>query len=77
MSIDPARGPAYAELGDAWVRHQLARLRQRHLQFGRRGPLDVDALLHRAAGTARAARAQVPRDDRLWRTMLEAMAVVR
>lgn len=51
---------AYADLGEAWVRHQTARLRQKHLQVGMRFRLDVDdvdALLERAAAHARNARA--------------------
>jgi hypothetical protein len=46
----------YADLGEAWMRDQTARLHQRHLQFGRHWPLDVSALLERAARCARAVR---------------------
>jgi hypothetical protein len=46
----------HADLGDAWLRHQTARLHQKHLQFGRHCRLDVDALLVRAAGGSRTAR---------------------
>jgi len=53
VSLGSARATAYANLGDAWLRDQTARLRQAHLQFGRRWHLDVNALLARAAHTAR------------------------
>jgi len=49
MFIDVTRNSAYAHLGDAWLRYQSARILQRHLQFGLRGRLDVDALLAPAA----------------------------
>ena len=51
MSIDVARNSAYAHLGEAWLHYQSARILQRHLQFGQRGRLDLDALLAGAAGT--------------------------
>jgi hypothetical protein len=34
---------------NTWVRDQTARIMQRHQQFGRRGLLDIDALLARIA----------------------------
>jgi hypothetical protein len=57
MPIDLARTDTYADLGDAWVRHQTALLRQRHVQLGQRCALGLSALLARAARIARAARA--------------------
>ena len=39
------------------VRDQMARLHQRHLQFGRRGRLDAHALLARSARISREAQA--------------------
>ncbi len=56
MSMNLTRTNAYADLDDAWVRHQTARLHQRHLQYGRHCRLDVDAVLERAARLVRAAR---------------------
>jgi hypothetical protein len=55
-AVESARANAYADLGDAWLRDQMARLRQAHLQLGQRWHLDVDALLARAARTAREAQ---------------------
>jgi hypothetical protein len=51
MSIEVARNNAYAHLGEAWLRHQSARILQRHLQYGQHCRLDLDALLAAAAGT--------------------------
>jgi len=51
MSI--SRTSAYADLGDACLRYQTARIRQKHLQFGRHCRLEVDALLARAASVSR------------------------
>ena len=51
MSIEVARNDAYAHLGEAWLRHQSARILQRHLQYGQHCRLDLDALLAAAAGT--------------------------
>ena len=56
MFINANGTNAYADLGDAWLSYQTARLHQKHLQFGRHFYLDVDALLNRAARIARAAR---------------------
>ena len=56
MSLNATPANAYAGLGDAWVREQTARIQQKHLQFGGRRQLDVDALLSRAAAVARAGR---------------------
>ena len=55
-TVDSTRPIVHADLGDAWLRGQMARLHQAHLQFGRRWRLDVDALVARAAGMARAAQ---------------------
>jgi hypothetical protein len=49
MSLDLARNDSYAHLDDSWLRHQSARICQRHLQFGRHCRLDLDALLVAAA----------------------------
>jgi hypothetical protein len=51
MSTEVARNNAYAHLGEAWFRHQSARILQRHLQYGQHCRLDLDALLAAAAGT--------------------------
>jgi len=45
----------YADLGDAWVRDQTARFRQKHLQLGSHWRLDMQTLLARAARLARGA----------------------
>jgi len=78
MSI--SRTSACADLGDAWLRYQTARIRQKHLQFGRHCRLDVDALLARAASVSRAARrAEAPdkpervSTDHIRRAMIEAI----
>ena len=80
MSIEATPMGDYADLGDAWLGYQTARLRQRHLQLGRRACLDVDALLSRAAGAARAARPDTPAvranlssTEHLRRAMVEAI----
>jgi len=54
MSINPNGTNAYADLGDAWLSYQTARLHQKHVQSGWHFRLDVDALLDRAARMARA-----------------------
>jgi hypothetical protein len=81
MSLIAIPANAYADLGDAWVRQQAARIQQKHLQFGRRRQLDLDALLSRAAAVARAGRSvEVPAvrelmsADRIRRTRVEAVA---
>lgn len=66
MSIHPTRPGAYADLGDAWLRGQLARLTQKNLQFGGRYRIDADALLARSARTAR-----IPAGDRVRQAALE------
>jgi hypothetical protein len=48
---------AYSDLGDAWLRERIARLTQKHLQFGGHYRIDADALLSGWARTARAAKA--------------------
>ena len=50
------RTDTFADLGDAWLRDQMARLHQAHLQAGQRWRLDVDTLLARAARMAREAQ---------------------
>lgn len=57
MSIRLTRPSAYADLGDVWLRDQLARLTQKHRQFGGHYHIDADALLMRLACIARAAKA--------------------
>jgi hypothetical protein len=52
--MNPTRFTARANFGDAWAHHQADRLHQRHLQFGCRCRLEVDALLDRVAGISRA-----------------------
>jgi hypothetical protein len=49
MSLGLARNDSYALLDDTWLRHQSARICQRHLQFGRHCRLDLDTLLVAAA----------------------------
>jgi len=56
MSIDATATHACADLGEAWLRYQTARLTQKHLQAGRHFRFDIDDLLERAARIARAAR---------------------
>ena len=56
MSLNATPVNTYADLGDAWLRHQTARFHQKHLQFGQHCRLDVDALLARAAGVSRTTR---------------------
>ncbi|HSW04116.1 hypothetical protein [Aquabacterium sp.] len=80
MPMNLSRTDAYADLGDAWLRYQSARLHQRHLQFGQHCRLDADALLGRAARNARAARSiQAPSQrarasaDRFRRATMEAI----
>lgn len=53
MFINEVPPGAYADLGDVWLRDQLARLRQRHQQFGRHFRMNVEALLARNAHAAR------------------------
>nr|WP_315591690.1 hypothetical protein [uncultured Cupriavidus sp.] len=55
MSIRLIQPGAFADRGDVWLRDQLARLAQRHAQFGRRYRVDADALLARLASTSREA----------------------
>ncbi|MCJ0762522.1 hypothetical protein [Variovorax terrae] len=57
MSIRLIQPGAYADLGEIWLRDQLARLTQKHAQFGGHYRMDADALLARLARTARAAEA--------------------
>jgi hypothetical protein len=80
MSLNATPVNAYADLGDAWRRHQTARLRQKHLQFGQHYRLDVDALLARMAGVSRTAQPaetpivrEVMPTDHIRRAMIEAI----
>ena len=72
MSLDLARNDSYAHLDDAWLRHQSARICQRHLQFGQHYRLDLDALLVATAHllprpSALATSAQASKDSEQWR----------
>ncbi|MBB3182398.1 hypothetical protein FHW64_006842 [Variovorax sp. Sphag1AA] len=49
MFVQATRPYAYAELGEVWLRHQTARLSQKHLQCGRHFRLEVNEVLDRAA----------------------------
>lgn len=80
MSIRLTQPSAYADLGDVWLRDQLARLTQKHVQFGGHYRIDADALLARLARTARAARAaaapaaaNASTGDRIRRATIEAI----
>lgn len=57
MSIRLTQPGAYADLGDVWLRDQLARLTQKHAQFGGHYRINADALFARLARTARTAKA--------------------
>jgi hypothetical protein len=57
MSPTTLRNTAREDLGETWYRHQVARIVQRHLQFGRHCRLDVDALVN---GIARMIRRATP-----------------
>jgi len=63
MSNDPTTTSARQR--DVRLRHQRARIEQRHVQFGRRGRLDVGRLLLRAApvGGAPLVEVAVERED--------------
>ncbi len=80
MSFNAIPINAYADLGDAWIRHQTARIYQKHLQFGQHCRLDVDTLVDRAAGVSRMAQpAETPTvpehmsTDHIRRAMIEAI----
>ncbi len=53
MNAIPSQGNA--DLGAVWVRHQLARIHQKHVQFARHFRVDVAGLLMRATRLAREA----------------------
>lgn len=57
MPVNGIQSGDYADLGEASLQDQFARLKQKRLQFGRHYRIDVDALLARSAQVARAARA--------------------
>jgi hypothetical protein len=72
MSLDLARNDSYAHPDDAWVRHQSARVYQRHLQFGQHWRLDLEVLLVAAAHmlprpSALATSYQASKDSEQWR----------
>jgi hypothetical protein len=56
MSINAMRA-AYADLGEEWLRQQLAKLDRKHKQWGRHFRVDVATLLGNAARCARATAA--------------------
>jgi hypothetical protein len=64
MTITADRVAQYADLGEAWVLQQLARIHQRHLQCGRHFRLDMDALLANAARFARGSAGNAVRTRR-------------
>ena len=75
MPIRHTKTDAYADLGDVWLRNQLARLAQLHLRFGGHYRIDADSLLAGWARTARAAQAaagtKVSTKDRIWQATVE------
>ncbi|HBD36040.1 hypothetical protein SGO26_27850 [Cupriavidus metallidurans] len=80
MSIRLIQPGAFADRGDVWMRDQLARLTQKHAQFGRHHRFDADALLARSARIAREASAaaapaasKISTGDRLRRATIEAI----
>lgn len=80
MSVRLTQPSAYADLGDAWLRDQSARLTQKYLQFGGHYRIDADALLARLARTARAdkvavapAAQKISTEDRIRRATIEAI----
>lgn len=77
MSIHLTQPDAYADLGDVWLRGQLARLSQKDVQFGKHCRIDADALLARLACTARAvvapAAGRTSNGDRIRRATVEAI----
>ncbi|QQX87718.1 hypothetical protein JJQ59_20030 [Cupriavidus necator] len=80
MPINEVQSDAYADLGDIWLRDHSARLKQKHLQFGRHYRMDVEALLARNAQATRMGRAaatvapsqRLP-TDRIRRATIEAI----
>ena len=81
MTMNPSATHAYADLGDAWLRYQTARIQQTHIQFGRHFRLDLDALVRQRATATRAARviavltARAPLStEHMRRALIEAMA---
>lgn len=79
MSIRLIQPGVYADLGDVWLRDQLARLTQKHAQFGGHYRIDADALLARLARIAREAKVAAPAaskisaGDRIRRATVEAI----
>ena len=49
MFIRLIQPSTYADLGDVWLRDQLARLTQKHAQFGGHYRIEADAVLARLA----------------------------
>lgn len=80
MPTCPTKTDAYADLGDVWLRNQLARLAQLHLRFGGHYRIDSDSLLAGWARTARATRtaaasaAAKVTEDRIWQATIEVIA---
>lgn len=74
MSTETNRSSPYSHLGEVWLRGQIARILQRHLQFGRHLRLDVDSLLSRAAMLGRVeVLRRKPRDDFMRRATVDAI----
>jgi len=81
MSVRLIQPGAYADLGDVWLRDQLARLTQKRAQFGGHYRIEADALLAQLANTARDAKAtaalvtlKISAGDRIWRPTVAAIA---
>jgi hypothetical protein len=51
MATSTLRNTQYSDLGETWYGHQVARIVQRHLQFGQHGQLDLETLIAGAART--------------------------
>jgi hypothetical protein len=80
MSIRLPQPGAFSDLGDVWLRDRLARLTQKHAQFGGHYRIDADALLARLARTARETKAaavpaasKISTGDRIRRATIEAI----
>lgn len=77
MSIRLTQPGAYADLGEIWLRDQLARLTQKRAQFEGHYRIEADAVLARSACTARAVRAaaavEASTGDHFRRAMIEAI----
>ena len=65
MSTNTFRDTKYEDLGETWRCHQIARILQRHQQFGQHCRLDLDALLAGVARTMRRANPDSAPSERL------------